>query len=96
MVLRDLLGNEISEAEARRMLKRKGTRPNGYAAPPGSGPTGETCKTCRHIYRVETGSGRTFRKCALIKATAGAGTDILAKAPACRRWERPSPKDQPQ
>lgn len=87
--LRDIFGNEVSEAEARRMLKRKTPQPKGYAAPPGTGPAGETCKSCRHIYRVETGGRKAFRKCALIKATAGPGTDILAKAPACRRWEAP-------
>lgn len=87
-MMRDIFGNEVTEAEARRLMKRKGTQPNGYAAPPGSGPSGETCRTCAHIYRVETGSRKTFRKCALVKPTHGPGTDIRAKAPACRRWER--------
>lgn len=92
MVLRDIFGSEITEAEARRLMKRKSAQPNGYAAPPGSGPAGETCRTCANIYRV-TPSMKSFFKCRLIQATAGAGTDIRAKAPACRRWE-PTPETQ--
>lgn len=66
--------------------KRK-TVAKGYAAPPGSGPPGETCKTCEHYARIRRGN--TYRKCALMKPhwTGGPGTDILARSPACRFWE---------
>lgn len=67
----------------------KGT---GYAAPPGTGPKGETCKSCRH-YRIVMGKGRDYRKCSLMARvwTGGPGTDIKASAPACAKWEgRPS------
>lgn len=69
---------------------RKTTEPRGYFMPPGSGPAGETCKTCAHIERVRSGSRRTFRKCGLNadRWTHGPGSDIKAGAPACRSWER--------
>jgi hypothetical protein len=96
--VRDLFGNEITEAEARVILgrtvtgkkKRKPTRPNGYADLPGTGPPGETCRSCRHIERHQGGT-RTYLKCGLMarRHTHGPGSDILAKAPACRRWEKP-------
>ena len=87
--MRDMFGNEVTVAEARAMLKakRKPTPPKGYAAPPGSGPEGETCKTCFHIYRKSM--SKTYLKCNLMQAhwTGGGGTDIRASAPACRKWE---------
>lgn len=62
--------------------------PRGYAAPPGTGPKGETCGSCKHIFRE-----LRYRKC---EARRGAwshsrGTDILAGSPACRQWEKPAP-----
>lgn len=86
-MMRDLLGNEISNEEALRILKRKTPQPRGYAQPPGSGPKGETCKTCKHIARIRC--SKTYIKCRLLEAgwTHGPGTDIKAKAPACRLWE---------
>lgn len=71
--------------------KRKKTKPNGYAAAPGTGPKGETCKTCRYY----SGHRRTkiYRKCELTRAkwTGGPGSDILARSPACHYWEKPKP-----
>lgn len=60
----------------------------GYARPPGTGPAGETCKTCAHYCRVQ-GGGSKFPKCALIRFrwTHGPGTDIRAKSPACELWQ---------
>lgn len=52
----------------------------GYAAPPGTGPAGETCRTCAHM------TGRRFHKCRLGLVTSGAATDIRTSAPACRLW----------
>ncbi len=85
--MRDLLGHEITLDQARALLKRKDPTPNGYAAKPGTGPVGETCKSCRHLYRNE--QAKTYLKCALTRAcwTGGRRTDILAKAPACEKWE---------
>tara|TARA_Y100000310_G_C20029973_1_gene511333 strand:+ start:142 stop:429 length:288 start_codon:yes stop_codon:yes gene_type:complete len=59
----------------------------GHAGQPGTGPEGETCKTCEHyVKRVYSG---TFRKCHLtIKTwTKGKGSDIRAGDPACEFWE---------
>jgi hypothetical protein len=86
----DLFGEtvviEISEAKG----VRKPTRPNGYAAPPGTGPAGETCKSCRHSARLSANTAGTYRKCKLNEAnwTGGPGSDILFRSPACRLWER--------
>lgn len=57
----------------------------GYAHFPGTGPEGETCGSCKHIARF-----RKYRKCSLARAvwTGGPGSDILARAAACSKWER--------
>lgn len=61
----------------------------GHAAPPGTGPEGETCGTCQHLRKVG-GGNHSFFKCELRRATwtHGPKTDIRAKDPACRLWER--------
>ena len=73
-------------AELRARLKRR-----GHAGQPGSGPGGETCRTCRHLTRHHCAG--TYLKCGHRLAprhTSGSGTDIRAKDPACNQWE-PSP-----
>ena len=83
----DLFGvkcvDEISEA------KRKPTQPKGYAATPGSGPEGETCRSCAHK-RNPGGTAGTYWKCKLMEAnwTGGPGSDIRMRSPACRFWEK--------
>ncbi len=70
---------------------RKPTVKNGYAAPPGTGPAGETCGTCQHKHSMSSNSGsKRFIKClaAQERWTHGEGSDILAKSPACRAWKR--------
>jgi hypothetical protein len=90
----DLFGNEIIEpAPARRSItgkKRSNTKAKGYAARPGTGPDGEKCKTCRHIFGNKMGSGRVFWKCSLMKHcwTGGRGSDVLVNSPACGKWEK--------
>lgn len=85
--MKDIFGKELSLSEARALVSSKRTQRRGYAAPPGTGPEGETCKSCRHLSRKEM--GKTYLKCGLMKMawTGGSGTDVLAKAPACRLWE---------
>lgn len=85
--MRDLFGREISVEEARRIVKRRDPAPAGYAAPPGSGPAGETCRSCRHLWRAEY--SRAYLKCELMakRWTHGRKTDVLASAPACSKWE---------
>lgn len=62
-------------------------QPRGYYYHPGTGPADETCGSCEHII-----DGRRYKKCGLNRArwTHGRATDILASAPACRHWEKPT------
>ena len=67
-------------------LGRKHPR-RGHAAQPGSGPAGETCRSCRHAAAVRHAS--TYWKCGLMAKfwTGGAATDIKLGDPACARWQ---------
>lgn len=88
--MKDLFGNELTVEEAK-SIEKKGKRrtvPKGNAAPIGSGPKGETCKTCKYAYRTGTGYGKGFWKCKLVRPTRGPGTDIRLKWAACSRWEK--------
>lgn len=67
------------------------TRVKGlHAAPPGTGPAGETCGSCAHLCRKRM--SKVYLKCWLTekKWTCGGGTDVRAKDPACSKWEKPS------
>lgn len=71
----DLFGQDVKTVK----------HPGAYAAFPGTGPNGKTCKTC--IHRVKTGHRtKTYNKCDLVKETRGEGTDIKVSSPACRRY----------
>jgi hypothetical protein len=80
----EAFADEVLRLEA---AARVGGKVTGYAASPGSGPAGETCKTCKHLCRSTY--NRTYLKCGVIRHrwTRGPGTDIRAKSPACRIWE---------
>lgn len=78
----NLLGETVSMAALEATKKPKG----GYAAMPGTGPRGETCRSCAHSRAHE--ASKRYWKCDLIKPTKGPGTDIAVLSPACRRWER--------
>lgn len=82
-------GPAMTPDERKRMKNRVAAQPRGYAALPGTGPEGETCKSCRHIVRLDE-YAKVYRKCGLVRDrwTHGPGTDIKAGKPACRRWER--------
>jgi hypothetical protein len=60
----------------------------GYAAPPGSGPAGKTCRDCAAYVSVQHNT-RRYPKCARMRAhwTRGPGSDIKAASPACRLFE---------
>jgi hypothetical protein len=82
----DLFGDPIREPPP----TRRGfgsTRKCGYAALPGTGPEGQTCRQCAH-YCITGSNRKTFPKCGLMRAkwTHGAGTDIKAGSPACREF----------
>lgn len=97
--MKDWRGNEVTVEEARVLLRgkdptkprkrSKDPEPAGYADQPGTGPAGETCKTCRHLFRNRL--AKTYLKCRLAAAiwTGGRKTDVLAGSPACRLWDRP-------
>ena len=57
----------------------------GHVAPPGTGPDGKTCRTCR-FYRSVRYHDTAHRKCGLMEHawTHGEATDIRAADPACR------------
>jgi hypothetical protein len=59
-------------------------------AKPGTGPEGETCKTCKHYCRVHY-HDKVYLKCGLMRAewSHGPGTDIKASYPACKEWAKP-------
>lgn len=61
-------------------------------APPGTGPAGETCRSCTYYCRVRSRSGSVFRKCGLMQHewTRGPASDIKAGYAACREWQ-PAP-----
>ena len=63
------------------------SKKHGHAALPGTGPAGETCGSCKHLYRKLM--AKTYLKCELMHAhwTGGEGTDVRAGDAACRRWE---------
>jgi len=87
-----LASGPLLTRDERKSITRKTLRPNGYAKPPGSGPAGETCKSCTHIRRVA--HAKVYRKCGLLEAhwTHGPGSDILAGSPACSLWQKPEAK----
>jgi hypothetical protein len=79
-----------AEMDAPLIKARKLSRyslPRGHAAVPGSGLQGETCKTCRHLTRLQY--SRIYLKCGLMRLlwTGGPKTDVRAHDPACRRWQ---------
>jgi len=66
----------------------------GYAAPPGSGPAGETCGTCAHC-RLRTIRGeRRVYKCRLLQGrwTFDRTTDVRLRSPACAKWQAGAPR----
>lgn len=67
-------------------------KPNGYAAPPGTGPENATCAGCAHC-RQRSVHGKNFYKCALMAAawTRERVTDIVLRSPACRMFQAGTP-----
>lgn len=67
-----------------RLRNPLGKKTRGHCMPPGTGPQGQTCGTCKHIVRFAR-----YRKCGLCRSlwTGGPGTDILAEDAACSKWE---------
>jgi len=61
-----------------------------YAGIPGTGPDGETCRSCEHKAYSGGCAGTYYIKCGLMREqwTRGGGTDIKAGTPACSKWEK--------
>ena len=77
----------LTPAERRRAQRRSASAPQGYAWKPGTGPEGETCKTCAHCTRLIM--SKPFHKCGKARShwTGSRRTDILVGSPACKFWE---------
>jgi hypothetical protein len=75
----DLFG--ISEQDRKKSVKR------GHAWVPGTGPSGETCKTCHNLVRIRR--TRDYLKCGLTQKTwtHSPRTDVRASDPACKYWK---------
>ena len=73
-------------AKAARSLSNKKALLRSHAAMPGTGPDGQTCRSCAHLSRVE--HAKTYLKCGLMSEqwTGGPGTDVRARDPACENW----------
>lgn len=87
----DLFGEAPTQASSGPVGPKGGkhyVKPWGYYMPPGTGPAGETCKTCKHITVKGNCAGR-YLKCrrSISKWTGGRKSDILANSPACSGWE---------
>jgi hypothetical protein len=76
----------LTPEERRGIFNAKKPRKTGHAAAPGSGPQGEFCRTCAHLYRNRM--AKTYLKCSLMRAhwTGGGGSDVKARDPACKEW----------
>lgn len=86
-VLMDPNGPALSPADKKRLIASLKSKKTGHAWKPGTGPDGETCKTCKHLVRKTM--SKTYLKCGLMRATwtGGCGTDVKANDPACKKWE---------
>lgn len=85
--LLELIEGPILTRAQRRRLKPYSVGKRGHVAPPGTGPEGETCGSCRHLFRNQL--AKTYLKCGLNQAkwTGGAKTDVRARDAACSLWE---------
>jgi hypothetical protein len=81
------LDRAMTPAERRALNTKLRSKKRGHIAPPGTGPEGETCGSCLHLYRNVM--AKTYLKCELNRAkwTGGGGTDVRARDPACRQWQ---------
>jgi hypothetical protein len=68
-------------------VKVKHPLDRAHPYPPGSGPRGQSCGTCAKLCSRKF--QRTYYKCHVLMRfwTAGRGTDIRKKDPACMSWE---------
>jgi hypothetical protein len=100
-MIRDMFGHDVTDAVRARLeapltgkKRRKDPIPRGHVSAPGTGPEGERCGTCFHLYRNEM--AKVYLKCGLNLAnwTGGRASDIRAKDPACRHWKPQEPSKE--
>ena len=86
-MIQDLFGAETIVLETTKVKGKHYVQPMGYIAQPGTGPARETCRSCQHYYLKRMGN--TYPKCNLNRVhwTGGRRSDILARSPACSKWE---------
>lgn len=79
-------GPHLTPEQRRQLAPPCSTKARGHAAPPGTGPEGETCGSCANIVRNKT--AKTYLKCWLNRSkwTSGRKSDVLARDQACRLW----------
>lgn len=82
------LDRALTPKERRRLFGAHIPKKGLYAGIPGTGPDGETCRSCAHK-SYAGGCAGAYLKCSLMRAqwTRGGGTDIKAGTAACSRWE---------
>jgi len=87
---RSIFGGDVERP--RQYGKRFAGAPHGHAAPPGSGPPGETCGTCANC-RIRRIHEHNVYKCAITEShwTKDRETDVLKSSPACARWHAGTP-----
>lgn len=85
--MKDMFGREVIVSEFVEPKKRKDPLPRGHIMSPGTGPKGETCGSCEHLFRNQM--AKTYLKCELnrVRWTGGRATDVRAKDQACSKWE---------
>ena len=67
--------------------ERRAPTPGATPSLIGSGPDGETCRTCKNAVRLDY-HDKAYWKCGLMRSvwTHGAASDIKLKWPACGDW----------
>ena len=58
---------------------------DGHAGTPGTGPSGETCGTCKYL-ACHRPNKKRYYKCGIGNITHGPATDIRLKDPACEHY----------
>jgi hypothetical protein len=83
-----LFDRAMTPTERRKMFRAFIPKKGLYAAIPGTGPEGETCRSCAHKAYMGGCAGH-YIKCGLMRDrwTRGGGTDIKAGSSACAKWE---------
>lgn len=80
-------GPHLTPEQRKKLKPPCSTGARGHVSPPGTGPAGETCGSCKHLARNRM--AKTYLKCGLNQAkwTAGPKSDVRAKDQACSKWE---------